>query len=273
MSEDLGLRSGVEGRVARHAAADGPPHAHRHSELELNLVVRGSASYLLGERRYELTPGTLTWLFPGHDHVLVDESPDHELWWAVFSPALVSRTAVRPLLRHDPAGDFSRRLDAHHAARLAALLREVREADAVDDALLNAGLAYLLVFAWRAFVDSEDVVVGADVHPAVETVARRLRLDPNAGDLDDLAREAGLSPSHLSRTFKAQTGMSITRFRNQRRLERFRALYGDGRHTTTLAAALEAGFGSYAQFFRVFRAETGTTPAVSRTESAQRSDR
>jgi AraC-like DNA-binding protein len=265
MSEDLGLRPGGEGRVARHAAADGPPRAHRHAELELNLVVRGSATYLVGERRYELTPGTLTWLFPAQDHVLVDESANHELWWAVFSPALVRRAATtpttRPLLQHDAGGDFSRRLDGRRAGGLDALLREVGDADPVDDALLNAGLAYLLVFAWRAFVDSEDVIAGADVHPAVEAVARRLHLDPNAGGLDELARAAGLSASHLSRIFKAQTGVSITRFRNQRRLERFRILYGDGRHTTTLAAALEAGFGSYAQFFRVFRAETGSNPA------------
>jgi AraC-like DNA-binding protein len=261
MRDDLGLRSGVEGRVARHVAADGPPRAHRHAELELDLVVRGSATYLLGERRYELTPGTLTWLFPGQDHVLVDESRDHELWWAVFSPALVARTAATPTLRQpDPAGDFSRRLPARRAGRLDGLLREIRDADGVDDALLNAGLAYLLVVAWRAFVDSEERVAGADVHPAVETVARRLQLDPEAGNLDALAAAAGLSAAHLSRLFKAQTGVSITRFRNQRRLERFRTLYGDGRHTTTLAAALQAGFGSYAQFFRVFRAETGGNP-------------
>jgi AraC-like DNA-binding protein len=260
VSENLGLRPGVEGRVAHHAAADGPPRAHRHAELELNVVVRGSASYLLGERRYELTPGTLTWLFPGQDHVLVDESPDHELWWAVFSPSLVAETGVVALQQHDPTGNFSRRLDTGRAGRLEALLSEIRDADPVDEALLNAGLAYLLRSAWRSFADSQDVVTGADVHPAVETVARRLLLDPDAGDLDELARTAGLSPSHLSRTFKAQTGVSITRFRNQRRLERFRAIYGDGRHITTLAAALEAGFGSYAQFFRVFRAETGTNP-------------
>ena len=35
--------------------------------------------YLLGDRRHALTPGPLTWLFPGQDHVLVDESSDHEL--------------------------------------------------------------------------------------------------------------------------------------------------------------------------------------------------
>ena len=73
--------------------------------------------------------------------------------------------------------------------------------------------------------------------------------------------QAGLSPSHLSRLFKAQTGVSITRFRNQRRLERFHHLYGRGRRTTALAAALEAGFGSYAQFYRVVRDETGRAPS------------
>jgi AraC-like DNA-binding protein len=196
--------------------------------------------------------------------VLVDESADHELWWAVFRPGLVSRAAATPLLERDPVGQYSRRLDARRAGRLDALLRDLRDGDTVDDALLNAGLQYLLLSAWRAFLDSEDLVAGVDVHPAVETVARCLRADPEAGGLDALARTAGLSPSHLSRVFKAQTGVSITRFRNQRRLERFMTLYGHGRRTTALAAALDAGFGSYAQFYRVLRAETGQAPTALR---------
>jgi AraC-like DNA-binding protein len=277
MSEDLGLRHGADGRVGHHRAADGSPRGHRHPELELNLVVRGRASYLLGDHRYELTPRTLTWLFPAQDHVLVDESSDHELWWAVFRPGLVARAAAAlpapPLAERDPAGQFSRRVDMGRAGSLGALLRELHDAEASDDALLNAGLAYLLLSAWRAFLESEELVAGVDVHPAVETVARSLRADPEAGGLDALARTAGLSPSHLSRIFKAQTGVSITRFRNQRRLERFLALYGDGHRTTALAAALEAGFGSYAQFHRVLRAETGQTPRDLRRAAVQRRTR
>ncbi len=275
MSENLGLRLGAAGRVGHHVAADGPPRAHRHAELELNLVVRGTASYLLGDRRYELTTRTLTWLFPEQDHVLVDESPDHELWWVVFRPELVSRTAaampLAPLVERDPAGQFSRRLDMRSAGRLDALLRELHDAEQVDDALLNAGLPYLLVSAWRAFLESEDLVAGVDVHPAIETVARCLRADPEVGNLDALARKASLSPSHLSRIFKAQTGISITRFRNQRRLERFMTIYGDGRRTTALAAALDAGFGSYAQFYRVLRTETGHAPTALRHTKLGRS--
>jgi AraC-like DNA-binding protein len=269
MREELALRPAVDGRVVRHAAGSRLPRPHRHAELEVNLVVRGSASYLLGERRYELTPGTLTWLFPGQEHVLVDESPDHDLWWAVFRPRLVRRTATTPemrvLLEHDPTGQFSRRLDAERARRLDRLLRELSAAEELDTALLNAGLSYLLALAWRAFLDSDDTIEGVDVHPAVQTVARILRADPRAGDLPELARTAGLSPSHLSRLFKAQTGVTVSRFRNQQRIRRFTLLYRDGRHTTALAAALEAGFGSYAQFYRVFRAETGQRPTMARS--------
>jgi AraC-like DNA-binding protein len=272
MIDDLGVPAGLDGRVVRHRVDEVRPRAHRHAELEVNLVVRGTASYLLGDRRYRLTPGTLTWLFPGQDHVLIEESSDHELWWAVFRPTLVAQIATtrhtRPLLEEDPVGRFSRRLDSGWVRRLGALFHEVQDAETVDDVLVNTGLAYLLSLAWRAFLDSDDVVEGVDLHPAVETVARLLRADPDAGDLVTLARAARLSPSHLSRIFKEQTGVSISQFRNQQRLQRFLRLYGKGRRSTALAAAVEAGFGSYAQFYRVFREQMGRNPSALRTAAA-----
>jgi AraC-like DNA-binding protein len=270
--DDLRIPAGLDGRVVRHRVGDVRPRAHRHVELEINLVVRGTSSYLLGERRYELIPGTLTWLFPGQDHVLVDESADHELWWAVFRPGLVARIATtqgeRPLLQADPVGRFSRRLDPDLVRRLSTLFHEVRAAESSDKILANAGLTYLLILAWRGFLQSGDIVEGTDLHPTVEAVARLLRADPNSGDLARLAEAAALSPSHLSRLFEAQMGVPISRFRNQQRLERFLVLYGRGRRTTALGAALEAGFGSYAQFYRVFREHTGRNPAAIRSSAA-----
>ena len=230
----------------------------------MNLVVSGTASYVLGERRYELSPGTLAWLFPGQDHVLLDESDDHVLWWAVFRPSLVARTATAPdaaaLLLSDPAGDFSRRLPFREARRLGTLFGDLHDTGDAD--LSNAGLAYLLLRAWRAFVDSDDVVEGVAVHPAVDQAARLLSADSTSGDLAALARACGLSPSHLSRLFKAQMGVSIGGFRNQQRLERFLSIVGDGQRVSTLAAAHAAGFGSYAQFYRVFREAMGVSPST-----------
>lgn len=268
MLDELELPAGLDGWVARHRAGM-PVRAHHHVELEVNLVVRGSATYLLGERRYQLGPGVLTWLFPAQDHVLVDQSTDHELHWAVFTPDLVARTAttaaMRPLLDDDPAGQFSRRLNPTQTRRLQTLFDEIHTAETRDNALANAGLAYLLALAWQAFLDSDDIIAGTDVHPAVRAVAHLLRTNPQADTLTHLARTVGLSPGHLSRLFKAQTGISLSRYRNQQRLHRFQLVYGNGEHTTALSAALAAGFGSYAQFYRVFREETGRTPSAART--------
>jgi AraC-like DNA-binding protein len=270
--EDLGLRKGLDGWVVRHTAGVLRPRSHRHAELELNLVVRGTASYLMDDRRYDLTAGTLTWLFPDQEHVLVDQSADHALWWAVFRPSVVARIATspnaRPLLERDPVGRYSRRLDPRRVQRLAALFGDLHGAGTVDDTLFNAGLSYLLALAWRAFLDSSDVVGDLEVHPAVDTVARLLQANPGAGNLTDLARMVGLSPSHLSRLFTTQMGLSISRFRNQQRLDRFMRLYRHGRGTTALAAAHQAGFGSYTQFHRVFRQETGRNPSALRTAAA-----
>ena len=51
----------------------------------------------------------------------------------------------------------------------------------------------------------------------------------------------------------------LVEYRNHLRLERFQVLVDRGGENL-LEAALAAGFGSYAQFHRVFRAVRGSTP-------------
>lgn len=75
-----------------------------------------------------------------------------------------------------------------------------------------------------------------------------------------LARQHGISVSRLARAFKAEMGMSIVEHRNRLRLQRFFQLVEAGH--TLLPAALAAGFGSYAQFHRVFRAQHKVSPGV-----------
>jgi len=74
-----------------------------------------------------------------------------------------------------------------------------------------------------------------------------------------IAARLDISLSRLARVFKAQLGMSLVEYRNRLRLERFSVLMDQGR-TNLLGAALAAGFGSYAQFHRVFRALRKTSP-------------
>src|SRR5215216_5995304 len=211
MFEQLELSARLDGRVVRHGAGDVRIRAHRHAELEVNLVVRGRATYLLGQRRYELTAGTLTWLFPGQEHILVDQSANHQLWWAIFTPSLVARMAQAPhtrtLAASDPEGSFSRHISAAQSRALQSVFATVLSAESHDHVLANAGLGYLLSLAWRAFLERDDIVDSFSLHPALRAVAQTLRTDATAGNLASLGRMVGLSATHLSRLFSNETGI------------------------------------------------------------------
>ncbi len=81
--------------------------------------------------------------------------------------------------------------------------------------------------------------------------------------LDELAREACLSPFHFARSFKAAMGASPHRYLLQRRLEHAKALLRAGALSIT-EVALACGFSSPAHFASSFRRATGVTPSLFR---------
>jgi len=260
----LPVPTALEGAVWHHRHTSVRPiPPHRHEELELNLSVRGRAAYLLEDRRYELSRGSLVWLFPGQNHVLLEQSKDYEMLIVVFRPKLVraisKNEACQVLRQAKPKSDFCKVLGEAPAGRLAALAAEL--CNAMDDPpRFNAGLSYLLLSAWAEHRQSGGIILGKEVHPAVERAAAVIREDPTL-DVGAVARRAGLSASRLGFLFQKQTGLSLVDFRHRQGLERFRVYYGDGKRRTLLEAALEAGFGSYAQFYRIHRRLTGRSPS------------
>ena len=235
---------------------------HHHAELEFNLVTQGAGLYLLDNRKYRIRRSDLLWLFPAQEHVLVEQTSDFEMWIGVFKPKAVRRIATdanaQVLRQADPAGEYCRRLPQESLARLDALFAEIAAAQD-RPGFFNAGLSYALLSAWQHFEHAADVPVH-DVHPAVEKAARLIRDETVTLGLDELARRAGLSATRLSRLFKQQTGIALVEFRNRQRIERFLQFYGTGQRLTMLDAALEAGFGSYPQFHRVFKRVIGCSP-------------
>jgi AraC-like DNA-binding protein len=95
-------------------------------------------------------------------------------------------------------------------------------------------------------------------HPAVAAAVQMLKDDPSLRG-GDIANKIGVSLSRLARVFKSDTGVSLVDYRNQLRLDRFLSLVDSG-GSNLLEAAYTAGFGSYSQFHRVFRAMRGASP-------------
>jgi AraC-like DNA-binding protein len=269
MRENLHLPAALNGKAWLYHAPTTSNTKHHHAELELNLVTRGSGTYLLANRKCLIRPGDLLWLFPAQEHLLVDYTEDFEMWIAVFRHKLVKRAAIDPsesiLLEDDPADICCRRLAQPDLGRLEGLFAELAASSEDHPSILNAGLSYALLQAWRSFDRAADVAV-CDVHPAVERAARLIRSGSTELSLDELAHQSGLSAPRLSRLFKEQIGLAMVSFRNRLRVQRYLEIYGTGQRKTMLDAALEAGFGSYPQFHRVFKSELGCSPASYRYE-------
>ncbi len=90
-----------------------------------------------------------------------------------------------------------------------------------------------------------------------------LAIDPSLG-LVELGRLVGSSPHHLSRVFRAEVGVSISRYRRELRLRR--AL--DGLDGSLARVAADAGFSDHAHLSREARALLGVTPSELRREVA-----
>lgn len=292
MLENLKLGPRYDGFLFLAEAVRNPPvlKPHRHVELELNVVVRGTITYVVGDRRFTFGQRTLLWMFPAQEHQLVDRSGDAQYYVAVFKPELISKAAsgagYEGLRCENPeiGGVLNSMLDPATFDHIRRTM-ELTVADGLhpdvlnreagfgvgsdfsfehgDPDALNAALRHLLLLCWRCQrgrLTPDGAVV---LHPAVRQALVLLGEGAWDDDLASLADRCGVSDAYLSRVFARQVGVPLNRYRNSVRLGRFLDLRraGDGRTLTELA--YEAGFGSYAQFFKVYRQAYGEGPRES----------
>jgi len=227
-------------------------------ELEMNLLVAGSLRARAGNEEYDLGPGDLLWLAPGHLHGLLAVSADAVLWVVSFRATLVEGlTALDKTLGVCRAGERV----CLEVATLRALSRRCFQLLGMqrDPIRFNQALVELLLEAWRAPTVSRSIA--REHHPAVTRAARRLSGSSAPWSLQALSKQVGLSAFQLSRLFHEQNGVTIGHYANHQRVQRFVQLKAQHTKLSMLELAFEAGFGSYPQFFRAFRAVTGWTPS------------
>ncbi len=94
MLEDLKLGPKYDGFLYLVESVRNPPKlkSHHHAELELNVVLRGSITYVVAGRRFTFPRRALLWIFPAQEHQLVDRSDDAQCYVAVFKPDLIKRS-------------------------------------------------------------------------------------------------------------------------------------------------------------------------------------
>jgi AraC-like DNA-binding protein len=287
--ENLKIAPRYDGFLFLAESARNPPalRSHRHSELEINLVVRGEITYVAEGQRHTFGQRTLLWLFPAQEHQLIDRSPDAQYYVAVFKPDLIARSCRSPayadLKRETLApGVLHTTLEPESYDLVRKTMESLMEGSLDPDVLnreagfgfqsdfvfqhhdpdgLNAGLHHLLLLSWRCHRHGRALSHAVSLHPSVAKAIRLLdQPDMNTLNLTELAQRCGVSPSYLSRIFARQMGIPLHHYRNSVRLGRFWELYHQPTRPTLTEAVYAAGFGSYAQFYKVFAQAYGCGP-------------
>ncbi len=244
------IPAGLVGEVRRTAAGARLDIDHVHDEVEFDLVVKGTGRCVVGNQVYTLKPGTLIWLMAGRQHRLV-RSPQLEMWVVSLRPELLDADRIAEL-----GAQTIKQLPGRELVDLDRLLSQVAQ-DSDQPSAYNAGITYLVMRACRASRESPPARA-KPMHPAVTRAIMLLRARETIS-LSALAAEAGVTAPYLSRLLIAETGRSFVDWRNKVRLDRFMEAYRPG--ANLLAAALDAGFGSYVRFHRVFTEMIGCTPS------------
>jgi methylphosphotriester-DNA--protein-cysteine methyltransferase len=292
MLEDLKLSHRYNGFLFLAESTRNPPklHSHHHVELEVNLVVRGTITYVVSGRRFTFQPGTLIWLFPNQEHQLVDRSDDAQYYVAVFKPSLIARSCRTEAYQDLKRKNF--RQDGVLNTRLAPdsfdLIRKTMDSlmqGSLDPDLLNreagfgvgsnfafhhadpdglnAGLHHLLLLCWRSRRTGSVLGDAVALNPFVHRALKLLSEGDLEQNLSQLANACGTSESYLSRIFRRQIGVPLSRYRNSLRLACFWEHYRQSEPKTLTQAVYAAGFGSYAQFYKVFTQTYGRGPRAS----------
>jgi AraC-like DNA-binding protein len=242
------IPTAARAHIWRHAPATTRPR-HFHAEPELNWVAAGNARFGMGEAVLSVFPGDLLWWPPGHDHVLLDASPDFDL----FVIGVTQEFSSRALSLGSESAREERvrsRLPSTEFARWKELSAAPVNPSDVPAIEARVGDLWREAHAYRTTL------------PFMHTLTRRtmlsLRRSPEL-TRDDVAHLVRAYPTEVSRRFHKDMGLTLTAYRTRLRLLRFIHAVDNGADNW-LAAALDAGFGSYSQCNRSFRQTLGCAP-------------
>ena len=261
------------------------PHAFEWSrsfhpdslELCLNLAGHGSVGCEGSVLNFE--PLTAGFYLPGRRALQAwrDASHAHRFLTVEFSPRFLRQQlskcdgALHPLVEDFVRGDPPRvrlgeihRLTAAQEQRIAHLLNPPVLQGARPLWYQGKVLEIMAEFFFERrgedelFCDRQKRLARERVDRVVALLRQHL-VEPLS--LEEIGREVGCSPFHLSRTFSAETGMTIPQYLRKLRMERAAELLQSGKYNVT-EAAMAVGYSSLSHFSQSFCQTIGCCPGL-----------
>lgn len=244
---------------------------HHHDFYEIYLLLRGRVTYIVENHIYNMRPGDIMLISPLELHqarISTEEDPYERIVLWVARPYLEQLSSPRTSLTRCfdtsvPGHANLLRLPGQASATMHRRMERLQTLHQQEgyggDLLAKSCLTELLVELNQAAHDraapaadcSSDQVVDAVLHYINEHYSEPLTLDM-------LSEKFFISKYHLLRKFDAQVGTTVHRYILQKRLLIAKQLLGSG--VAPSEVCQYCGFGDYANFYRAFKLQYGSTP-------------
>ncbi|WP_302899173.1 AraC family transcriptional regulator [Mucilaginibacter sp. BT774] len=254
------------------------PHLHRHKEAQITWVQAGEGTLIAGNNMHTFRSGEIYLLGADQPH-LFKSNPEY------FHPD--NKKMIRTLtIFFDPNGrlaslfnlpemkslrDFVQqteqgfRIPVEYVDKISRTMTEIRKSSGSDQLIC---FLQLLGILQNINPLPEALSPSAISHGITESEGIRISNIYNyilqhyseAVTLDDVAREACMTPQAFCRYFKKHTGHTFVSFLNSMRVNEACKKLMENKHESISVVAYKCGFTSITNFNRVFKSVMGNSP-------------
>ncbi len=234
---------------------------HYHDTFEIYYLTKGSCTYFINDKCYEVKEGDIVLIPPGviHNTVYSGMSRTRRLinCSEKYIPTTLREnigdilyTYRNPLVRPEIDRIFDN------------IEKEYLQGDSYSKDMLVYLTGELFLLLARNKNSREEISTGlASVERALAYVNGNFTSDIT---LSDTAEACHMSPEHLSRSFKKETGLGFNEFVNMLRLQKAEYMLKNDKNLSIAEIAFACGFNDSNYFSEKFRREYGYTPSYIR---------
>ncbi|MCW3466937.1 AraC family transcriptional regulator [Chitinophaga nivalis] len=253
------------------------PHLHRHEEIQLTWIQHGHGTLIVENNMHAFWPNEIYWIGSNQPHVLKSEIPP--------AGGKNKKNVQALTLFFNPDGKLSPVLALPEFKKISAFITQCKSGFKIPESFVadissrmlrihqSQGIPQFLAFTellhlFLQIKSPEPLISGSPLSVVNEQEGIRIgyiynyimqHYDTDI-KLEDIAKEAHMTPQAFCRYFKKHTRLTFVSFLNEVRVNEACKKLAGGSFDSIATVAYNCGFNSIANFNRVFKTVTGKSP-------------
>lgn len=230
---------------------------HYHESFEVYFLERGCCHYFIDDMVYDVEAGDVVLIPEGTIHKTMYDNAEYIRRLIYFPPSYIPATVAPRLtaLRYVYRNPI---LTVQIRALFDAMEQESRDPDLFSPDLLRHYVE-MLFFLLARNTDVAPLPASGSVY-TTETIAYIKENYREELRLSELARRCSVSPEHLSRQFKKETGFGVSEYLSMIRLQQAQRLLCSSPELSIAAVADRCGYNDSNYFSSLFKRTYGLSP-------------